>query len=58
MNDKVARSMIYTLKRYITDEEFAGTATATRLDTTKLKRWSKEESDEYTAMMKAKKGGT
>ena len=53
MNDKVARSMIYTLKGYITDEEYEGTKKATRLDKTILKRWSKKESDEFIAKKKA-----
>ena len=54
MNDKVARSMIYTLKRYITNEEFNGTVDIPRLDKSKLKRWSKQEADEYIAKKAAK----
>tara|TARA_B100000029_G_scaffold460302_1_gene491186 strand:- start:2879 stop:4300 length:1422 start_codon:yes stop_codon:yes gene_type:complete len=47
MNDKAARDMIYTLRRYITDEEFDGTKKPIRVDRSKVVRWTRAASDAY-----------
>ena len=47
MNDKAARDMIYTLRRYITDDEFDGTKKPIRVDRSKVVRWTKAASDTY-----------